>query len=191
MAGLIETRKRIDTMNRFFTRTDLLEEYRLPKHVHDQLLSEVVPVETDTLGEPLFLEAHVDAWLTARYTAAPWRSGCTTHVLPSIPHIKVGNDENCFVTVAEAQRRYLAGERSKRWWYRMAKIGRIAHHRVGDSVLFRTDDIEKFIAESRKAEHAEAPRTEAAPAIPVAPQPVKRQARRKPGEEVGFKFFPR
>jgi len=57
-----------------------------------------------------------------------------------------------FVTVAEAQRRYLSGEKSRRWWYQMAKIGRIGHHRVGDSILFRTADIEKFIAESRKVE---------------------------------------
>lgn len=61
----------------------------------------------------------------------------------------------------------------------------------GDSILFRPDDIEKLIAESRKADHTEAPRPEPAPAIPVVPQPVKRQARRKPGEEYGFQFFPR
>lgn len=182
-------------MNRFFTRPELLEEYRLPRHVHEQLVAEVVPVDKTDQGEALYLEAHIDAWLTARYAVAPWRSGCATHRLRSIPtvqHIKTGNEENCFVTVAEAQRRYLAGERSKRWWYRMAETGRIAHHRVGDSILLRTDDIEKFIAESRKTEHAEAPRTtQAAPALPVVPQPVKRQARRKPGEEAGFKFFPR
>ncbi len=93
--------------------------------------------------------------------------------------------------MAEAQRRYLSGEKSRRWWYQMAKAGNIAHHRVGDSILFHTDDIEKFIAESRKAGDVETPRTEPAPAIPVVPQSVKRQARRKPGEEVGFKFFPR
>ena len=48
--------------------------------------------------------------------------------------------------MAEAQRRYLARERSKRWWYRLAETGRIAHHRVGDSIFFRPDDIEKFRA---------------------------------------------
>ena len=73
----------------------------------------------------------------------------------------------------------------------MAKAGKIAHHRVGDSILLCKDDIEKFIAESRKAELAEAPMPEPAPAIPVVPPPVKRQARTKPGEEIGFRFFPR
>lgn len=176
-------------MNRFFAAADLADAYRLPHHIHAQLLAEVAAVEKDGQGEPLFLEAHVDAWLTARYSAPLWRSGSS---LPSaVSNIKKSEDPNGFVTVAEAQRRYLGGERSKRWWYRMFETGRIAHHRVGDSILLRTDEIEKFIAVSRKAEHAGAPKTEAAPAIPVVPQPVKRQAQWKPGEEVGFKFFPR
>ena len=137
-------------MNRFFTCTDLIAEYRLPQHVHNQLFAEVLPVEKTDQGETLYLEAHVDAWLTARYAVAPWRSGCG--IASTASHIKSVDDENAFVTVTEAQRRYLAGERSKRWWYRMAETGKIAHHRVGDSILFRTEDIEKFIAESRKGE---------------------------------------
>ena len=176
-------------MNRFFTCTDLIAEYRLPQHVHYQLFAEVVPVEKTDQGKPLYLEAHVDAWLTARYSVAHWRSGCG---LPSTAsHIKSVDDENTFVTVTEAQRRYLAGERSKRWWYRMAETGKIAHHRVGDSILFHTEDIEKVIAESRKGEHAESPKPESASAIPVVPPPLKRQPRTKPGDEVGFRFFPR
>jgi hypothetical protein len=127
-----------DTINRFFTAPELIEAYRLPRHIHDQLFAEVVPVEKTDQGEPLFLEAHVDAWLYARYSVALWRSGCG---IPSTaPHITKVHDENAFVTVAEAQLRYLCGERSKRWWYRMAETGKIAYHRVGDSILFRTDD---------------------------------------------------
>src|SRR4051794_24322164 len=45
--------------------------YRLPKHVHEQLLAEVGPVEKNDQGDSLYLEAHVDAWLTARYAAIP------------------------------------------------------------------------------------------------------------------------
>jgi excisionase family DNA binding protein len=126
---------------------------------------------------------------TLRYAVAPWPPGWG---LPStVPDIEKVGEENSFVTVAEAQRRYWAGERSKRWWYRMAETGKIAHHRVGDSILFRTDDIEEFIADSRKGEHVESPRPEPAPAIPVVPTPVKHQPQGKPGEEVGFRFFPR
>ena len=51
--------------------------YRLPKHVHDQLLAEVVPVDKNDQGEPLFLEAHVDSWLADRYGTLPGRS-CST-----------------------------------------------------------------------------------------------------------------
>lgn len=171
-------------MNRFFTSTDLIAEYRLPKHIHDELFVEVVPVEKTDQGKPLYLESHVDAWLTARYAVPPWRCGCGFHLTAS--HIKTVDNEKVFVSVTEAQRRYLAGERSKRWWYRMAETGKIAHHRVGDSILFRTEDIEKFIAESRKVEHAEAPKPSA---IPVVPPPLKRQPRTKPGDEAGFRFF--
>lgn len=178
-------------MNRFFTAPELADAYRLPKHVQEQLFAEVAPAEKTDQGEALFLEAQVDAWLTARYAIAPWRSGCGHPSILTVPHIKAANDENGFVTVAEAQRRYLGGERSRRWWYRLVETGRIAHHRIGDSIFFRTEDIEKLIAESRKAEHTEAPMPEPAPAIPVVPPPVKRQTRRKPGEEYGFQFFPR
>ena len=60
-------------MNRFFTRTEFADAYRLPKHVQEQLPSEVAPVEKNDQGEPLFLEAHVDAWLADQYAAVPGR----------------------------------------------------------------------------------------------------------------------
>lgn len=59
-------------MNRFFTHSELVEAYGHPKHVLEQLLTEVVPVERNDQGEPLFLEAHVDAWLN-RPAAVPGR----------------------------------------------------------------------------------------------------------------------
>jgi hypothetical protein len=49
-------------MNRFFTRPEVIEAYRLPQHIHDQFFVEVDPVEKLHQGEALFLEAHVDAW---------------------------------------------------------------------------------------------------------------------------------
>ena len=60
-------------MNRFFTRQELAEAYRQPKHVLEQLLAEVAPVEKNDGGEPLLLEAHVDAWLDRQYAALPGR----------------------------------------------------------------------------------------------------------------------
>jgi hypothetical protein len=58
-------------VNRFSNRPELIEAYRLPNYVHEQLLSEVAPVEKDDQGGPLFLEANVDAWLADRYAAVP------------------------------------------------------------------------------------------------------------------------
>lgn len=61
-------------MNRFLTVPELAA-YRLPKHVQEQLLAEVAPVEEDDQGEPLFLEAQVDAWLNHSYDSLRRRSG--------------------------------------------------------------------------------------------------------------------
>ncbi len=62
-------------MNRFFTCTDLIAEYRLPQHVYNQLFAEVVPVEKTDHGETMYLEAHVDAWLERRDQAHEGRDG--------------------------------------------------------------------------------------------------------------------
>lgn len=179
-------------MNRFFTRTELAEAYHHPKHVLEQLLAEVAPVEKNDGGEPLYLEAHVDAWLTARYTVTPWRSP-PSEAAPrmSQPAAKKSEEPEDFVTVAEAQRRFLDGKMSRKWWYRMAQTGQIAHHRVGETILFRTEDIEKFIAESRRTEVAETVGAEPASAPPI-PSSPRSAARKKPNEPVGgYKFFPR
>lgn len=58
-------------MNRLFTRTEAISEYRLPVHVADDLASAVIPVEKNDKGEPLYLEAHLDTWLSARYADCP------------------------------------------------------------------------------------------------------------------------
>jgi len=60
-------------MNRFFSHPELADTYRLPKHIHEQLLAEVAPVEKNDQDEPLFLEAHIDAWLADQYAAVPGR----------------------------------------------------------------------------------------------------------------------
>jgi len=58
-------------LNRLFTRTEAITEYRLPVHVADDLASAVIPVEKNDKGEPLYLEAHLDTWLLARYADCP------------------------------------------------------------------------------------------------------------------------
>lgn len=179
-------------MNRFFTKLELIDAYRPPQHIQHDLFGEVVPVENDDQGEPLFLEGHVDSWLSARYSVPPWRSGCAVHGLPSnsTSNAEQG-EETAYITVGEAQRRYLAGKRSIRWWYRRIELKMIAHHRVGDSILLRIDDIEKFVADSRTGGEPEAT-PEPAPPSPVVPPSVKRKCRSEPGENDGrFRFFPR
>lgn len=180
-------------MNRFFTATNLADAYCLPKHVNEQLLAEVAAVEEDDQGEPLFLESHVDAWLTVRYAVTPWRAPTATDVTQPHPKrtTKKAEDQGGFVSVAEAQRRFLNGQMSRKWWYRMAQTGQIAHHRVGETVLFRTEDIERFIAESRRSGRVEVPEVESASSQPV-PLTTHRPAKKRPRDPIGgFKFFPR
>lgn len=72
-------------MNRFFTRSELIEVYRLPRQVHEQVLGEVDPVENNDRREALYLEAHVDAWLSARFVTlipGPGSESCLTSGLP-------------------------------------------------------------------------------------------------------------
>jgi hypothetical protein len=57
-------------MNRFFTAPELADAYRLPKHVHDQLLSELAPVEKDDQGKP---DVWAKNWPARFPTARPGR----------------------------------------------------------------------------------------------------------------------
>src|SRR5258708_4327492 len=58
-------------MNRFFTKQQVVAEYHLPDHLQEELFRAVPPVEQDGLGEPLYLEGHLDRWLAARFGAGP------------------------------------------------------------------------------------------------------------------------
>lgn len=95
-------------MNRFFTSQGLADAYCHPKHVLERFLAEV------------------DAWLTGRYAVMPWR-WLSPEVEPrtSYPAAKTADEQEDFVTVAEAQRRSLDGKMSRKWWYRTAQTGRL------------------------------------------------------------------
>jgi excisionase family DNA binding protein len=56
-------------MNRFFTKQQVVIEYHLPPRLHAELFRGVQPVEQDDHGEPLYLEEHLDRWLTDRFSA--------------------------------------------------------------------------------------------------------------------------
>lgn len=83
-------------MNRFFTRPELAADYRLPKHVLEQLFAEVAPVEKDDRDVPLFLESHVDAWLTARYGPLREQQVDGSSLVPDLPR-EVSTDEAAII----------------------------------------------------------------------------------------------
>jgi len=162
----------------------------LHDHIPHRLFAEVAAVEINDQGDPLYLEAHVDSWLACHYgttpqapvAACPGTNAATTE--KGRPH------EECYVTVAEAHRRYLSGKMSSRWWYRMVQSGRIAHQRIGGAILLRTDDIERFIAESRQAVTTNSPAESDGSSLMTAGASVNRKSRRRTDQEIrGFRFF--
>jgi hypothetical protein len=178
-------------LNRLFSFDDLIAHYGGPRPLWEKLRPGL-PVFSVQDGVALYLESQVDAFLKAvaegvqlnRRAEADSREGGTA-----------GEAEPPdYITVAEAQRRFLAGARSLRWWYRMAQTGRIAHHRVGDSVLFRTEDILAFIEKSRRKEQPDEAKSESAPPTPPTPVPTlapPRTRRNQAEDPSRFQFFPR
>ncbi|HEX4144549.1 MAG TPA: helix-turn-helix domain-containing protein [Pirellulales bacterium] len=178
-------------LNRLFAFDDLVAKYGGPRSLWEKLQPSL-PVFCTIDGSRLYLETEIDEFLkTARDRLQLNSIGNTT---PSLGSVVPEEGKPEFVSVAEAQRRYLGGMRSRRWWYRMAETGKIAHHRVGESILFRAEDIENFIAKSRN-ERADTRDVQPlpAPSIPVpAPTPVRPPLRRKPDDTASsFRFFPR
>lgn len=177
-------------MNCFFTRPDLIAEYRLPQHIHHRLFAEVAAVEINDQGDLLYLEAHVDSWLAYHYGTTPQAPVAARPGTNSAIAGQVGQNEESYVTVAEAQRRYLSGEMSNRWWYRMVQSERIAHQRIGGAILLRTDDIERFTAESRQAVTTNSPTESDGSSLMTAGASVNRKSRRRTDQEIrGFRFF--
>lgn len=113
-------------MNRLFTGPELADAYHLPKHVQEQLLAEVAPVEKNDQGEPLFLEQHVDAWLTDRYAAVPRR--------------QAGEDFLTIREVAELLRCSYSEARDR------MRDGRIKTIRDGRWLRTRREWVEQYIA---------------------------------------------
>ncbi|MSQ96903.1 MAG: DNA-binding protein [Gemmataceae bacterium] len=185
MASLIQ-------LNRLFSFDDLIAQYGGPRSLWEKLRPHL-PVFCTQVGLPVYLESDVDEFLKAVRDGLQLNSARST--VPEFGSLGDRTEEEPdFVTVAETQRRFLAGTRSRRWWYRLIETGRIAHHRIGDSILLRTKDIEDFIAKSRQ-ELPEEREIEPAqpPAIPLpVPPPVKPRPRSKPEEDpLRFQFFPR
>jgi len=56
-------------MNRLFTHQRAVAEYHLTPRLDAELFRAVQPVEQDEHGEPLYLEDHVDRWLSDRFSA--------------------------------------------------------------------------------------------------------------------------
>jgi len=175
-------------LNRLLTFEDVVAKYGGPPSVWEKLRPGL-PVFCKHDGVPIYLESVVDDFLKAV------ADGLQTNPPRVVPEL--GSSAPCdeeepeYLSVAEAQRRYLNGEMSRKWWYRIVQTGKIAHHRVGGSVLLRTDDIEEFIARSRQEKKPD----DVGPA-PVAPEPVtiptEVQPRKKQQADPSFfRIFPR
>ncbi len=175
-------------LNRLLTFDDIPSKYGGPMAVWERLRPHL-PVFCTHDGEPIYLESVVDEFLKALADGLQ-TDGSRVVPEPGTPTSHAA-DEPEYISVAEAQRRYLNGEMSRKWWYRIVQTGKIAHHRVGDSILLRTDDIEAFITASRHEKNADV--VEAAPihSEPVV-IPAQVQPRKKPQVDPSFfRIFPR
>jgi len=180
MSSLIE-------LNRLLTFEDIVEKYGGPAPLWEKLRPGL-PIFCAHDGVPIYLESVVDEFLKAL------ASGLQASSPPAVPEFgaSVPSTEPEYISVAEAQRRYLNGEMSRKWWYRIVQAGKIAHHRVGDSILLRTDDIEAFIAESRKDRQPDEVRP--APVMPepvVVPPPQAHPRKKDQADPSFFRIFPR
>lgn len=179
-------------INRLFGFDDLVTKYGGPRSLWEKLRPRL-PVFCTQDSVPVYLESEVDDFLKAVRDGIQLNSPRLAVPEFGLP-VEQSDGKPEFVTVAQAQRRYLAGMRSRRWWYRMVETGKIAHHRVGDSIMFRTQDIEEFIAKSRK-EQPEQGSIDPAPLPPLPipiPTPVQSRPRNKPEDDPSrFRFFPR
>lgn len=175
-------------LNRLLTFDDIPTKYGGPMAVWEKVRPHL-PVFCTHDGVPIYLESAVDDFLKTLADGLQARDSRHVPEVGLSPAPAAGEPE--YISVAEAQRRYLNGEMSRKWWYRIVQAGRIAHHRVGDSILLRTDDIEAFILASRHEKNRD--EAEAAPihsepvAIPAQVQPRKKSQ----VDSSFFRIFPR
>lgn len=176
-------------LNRLLTFDDLVARYGGPRPLWEKLRPGL-PVFTVHDGVAFYLESQVDAHLKAVAEGVRLSSSVTPARLEA--GAVRGSRESEYLTVAEAQRRYLAGAKSPRWWYRMVETGRIAHHRVGGSTFLRPADILKFIENSRTEDRHDDPASDPPSPAPPVPAPSPPRPRRNRGEDHSrFQFFPR
>lgn len=142
-------------MNRFFTKQQVVTEYRLPELVQAELFRVVQPVVHDGVGEPLYLEGQLDRWLTDRFGAGP-----------AAPEQGAASSSESFMTIRETAAFLLCSYCEAR--ERMLD-GRIRAIRDGRWLRTRREWIEEYVAEKTiKA-------TSSDPDVYTVPKPRRRQ----------------
>jgi hypothetical protein len=152
-------------MNRFFTKQQVVSEYHLPPRLQVEMFGAVQPVEEDEHGEPLYLEAQLDRWLTERFGAGQVPT-------PS---------EEPFMTIRETARLLHCSYTEAR--ERMLD-GRIRTIRDGRWLRTRREWIEAYIAEKTIKANDE-------PGIYTVPDPPRRRRghiKLKKGD-AGYRFL--
>lgn len=158
-------------MNKFFTKHQVVAEYRLPDHLQVELFRAVKPVEQDGLGEPLYLEGQLDCWLAARFGAGP-----------TAPAQGAASSQEPFMTIREAAAFLLCSYCEAR--ERMLD-GRIRAIRDGRWLRTRRQWIEEYVAEKTiKAANSE-------PDVYIVPNlPKRRQGHIKLKKgDAGYRFL--
>ncbi|MCE9561227.1 MAG: hypothetical protein K8U57_04155 [Planctomycetes bacterium] len=174
-------------LNRLLSFEDIVEKYGGPPKVWESLRP-YLPVWQNHEGQPIYLESQVDDFLRALQHR--WSVPTATTAVATVAEQPVTEE---FLTIAEAQERFLGGKRSRGWWYKKAKSGKLIAHDAGGSILLKTTDIVRFIdAMQHEHEPEELPpltRPEDVTASQTAPPAKPSKLRGAADQRSGMKFF--
>lgn len=107
-------------LNRLRTFEDIVEKYGGPAPLWEKLRPGL-RVFCAHDGVPIYLESVVDEFL--KVVAAGLQTSSQSATPQSRSSVTPAEPE--YISVAEAQRRYLNGEMSRKWWYRIVRDGNI------------------------------------------------------------------
>jgi len=177
----------LNRLNRLFSFEDIVEKYGgTPKFWES--LRPYMPVWQHHEGKPIYLESQVDDFLRALQHR--WAVPTATTAVATVAEQPVAEE---FLTISEAQKRFLGGKRSMGWWYKKARSGKLVAHNAGGSILLKTTDIVHFI-DTMQHEHEpeQLPpqtRPEEVTASQPAPPPKPSKRRGSGDQRSGFRFF--
>jgi excisionase family DNA binding protein len=109
-----------------------------------------------------------------------WLEALLNTGVPTITRHMIRGGQHEWLTVAEAQARFLGGKLSLRTWYRAAANGTLPCVKVGGTILFRAADLDELETTDFRPKQPE----------PEPPPPPKPILPKPPTLKTPYRFFP-